>query len=309
MNLPVFYDEAEEWNKAILLYNAALKEVNTKLEILNNEFKLTHQYNPIEHITSRVKSPESIAKKIRRSGHELTVHNIIKYINDVAGIRIICSFTSDIYRIADAITNQSDIKILKIKDYIKNPKPNGYMSYHMIISVPIYLSETVVETKVEIQIRTIAMDFWASLEHKIYYKFEGNAPENIRKDLKECADLVAYLDHKMLMINEDIKKFSNEQERDYKTFCSEEIQESYGTVIDEEEPVDMPLSNAQSMIVEKTELEEEILEYEETMQESENSTEDKGIVKKLGFGRKDKKDNRKVDTRKVTFMSELQQMS
>ena len=235
MNLPMFYDEAEEWNKAILLYNAALKEINTKLEILNNEFKLTHQYNPIEHITSRVKSPESIAKKIRRNGHELTVRNIVRYINDVAGIRIICSFTSDIYRIADAITNQSDIKVLKIKDYIKNPKPNGYMSYHMIISIPIFLSETVVDTKVEIQIRTIAMDFWASLEHKIYYKFEGNAPENIRKDLKECADLVAYLDQKMLLINEDIKKFSNEREADYKRFFSDEIQESYGTIIDEDE--------------------------------------------------------------------------
>jgi len=234
MGLPIFYNQAEEWSKAILLYDAALKEINTKLEILNNEFKLAHQYNPIEHITSRIKSPESIAKKVRRDGHELTVPNIIKYINDVAGIRIICSFTSDIYRIADAIGNQSDIKILKIKDYIKNPKPNGYMSYHMIVSVPIFLSETVVDTKVEIQIRTIAMDFWASLEHKIYYKFEGKAPENIRNDLKECADLVAYLDRKMLLINEDIRKFSSEQEGDYKSFFSDEITESYGTIIDDD---------------------------------------------------------------------------
>ena len=165
----MYYDEEEEWNKALLLYNAALKEFSTKLEILNNEFKLAHQYNPIEHITSRLKSAQSIARKMRIKQKELTVENIIRYINDVAGIRIICTFTSDIYRIADAITNQNDVTTLKIKDYIANPKPNGYTSYHMIVSVPIFLSNDVIDTKVEIQIRTIAMDFWASLEHKIYY--------------------------------------------------------------------------------------------------------------------------------------------
>ena len=164
----MYYDEEEEWNKALLLYNAALKEFSTKLEILNNEFKLAHQYNPIEHISSRLKSAQSIARKMRIKQKELTVENIIRYINDVAGIRIICTFTSDIYRIADAITNQNDVTTLKIKDYIANPKPNGYTSYHMIVSVPIFLSNDVIDTKVEIQIRTIAMDFWASLEHKIY---------------------------------------------------------------------------------------------------------------------------------------------
>ena len=203
----MYYDEEEEWNKALLLYNAALKEFSTKLEILNNEFKLAHQYNPIEHITSRLKSAQSIARKMRIKQKELTVENIIRYINDVAGIRIICTFTSDIYRIADAITNQNDVTTLKIKDYIANPKPNGYTSYHMIVSVPIFLSNDVIDTKVEIQIRTIAMDFWASLEHKIYYKFEGKAPEGIREELRECANIISFLDQKMLSINEIVKNY------------------------------------------------------------------------------------------------------
>ena len=234
----MFYDEVEEWSNALLLYDAALKEINTKLEILNNEFKLAHQYNPIEHITSRIKSPQSIAKKMRHNGKELTVENIVKFINDVAGIRIICSFTSDIYRIADLITNQSDIKVLKIKDYIMCPKENGYTSYHMIISIPVFLSNKVVDTKVEIQIRTIAMDFWASLEHKIYYKFEGNAPETIRSELTECSKIIAYLDQKMLSLNEEIQNYSREQRKDLNDELSEsynsKITDSFGTIVEED---------------------------------------------------------------------------
>lgn len=203
----IYYNEEEEWSKALLLYNAALKEISTKLEILNNEFKLAHQYNPIEHITSRLKSAESIARKMRIKQKELTVENIVRYINDVAGVRIICSFTSDIYRIAAAITKQNDVTVLKVKDYIASPKPNGYTSYHMIVSVPIFLSNDVINTKVEIQIRTIAMDFWASLEHKIYYKFEGKAPEGIREELRQCADIISFLDKKMLSINESIQNY------------------------------------------------------------------------------------------------------
>lgn len=238
MQLPMFYDEKEEWNQAVLLYDSALREINTKLEILNNEFKMAHRYNPIEHITSRVKSPQSIAKKIRHKGLELTTENIVKYINDVAGIRIICSFTSDIYRIANLIAKQNDVKVLKIKDYIMTPKENGYMSYHMIVSVPIFLAESVVDTKVEIQIRTIAMDFWASLEHKIYYKFEGNAPERIRKELKECADIVSYLDQKMLSINDDIREFQQDADEGLVSeHMKETIKASYGTVYKEEEAV------------------------------------------------------------------------
>ena len=146
-----FYGEikntSEEWERMRLIYDAALREVNTKLETLNNEFKMRHQYNPIEHMTSRIKSPESIAKKLKHNGRRLTVENIVRYINDVAGIRVICSYTSDIYRIARLISEQSDVTILKIKDYIKNPKQNGYKSYHMIISVPVFLSDMTVNTK------------------------------------------------------------------------------------------------------------------------------------------------------------------
>ena len=173
------YDDVDSWKTIMFLYNAALKEVGTKLEILNDEFHHVHQYNPIEHIKTRIKSPESIAKKLKRNGYEASIENMVKYINDIAGVRLICSFTSDIYRLAEMIGNQSDLKVLAIKDYIKNPKDSGYKSFHMLVAVPIFLSDSVVETKVEIQIRTIAMDFWASLEHKFYYKFEGIAPEYI----------------------------------------------------------------------------------------------------------------------------------
>lgn len=239
MELPIYYDEAEEWKSTLFLYNSALREISTKFEILNDEFKLAHSYNPIEHVTSRIKSPESIAKKIRKKKKELTVENIVKYVNDVAGIRVICSFTSDIYRLADAIANQNDVKVLRVKDYITNPKPNGYKSYHMIVTVPIFLTDNVIETKVEIQIRTIAMDFWASLEHKIYYKFEGNAPERIRKDLRECADIIQYLDQKMMSLNAEIQSYNKDALADYKEIMSQNymncMKSSYGSLVDEEE--------------------------------------------------------------------------
>ncbi len=207
-DLPIYLNNNEEWSHMLLLYDSAIKEISTKLEILNNEFKLSHQYNPIEHISSRLKSADSIARKLRRREKELTIANAMQYVNDIAGVRVICSFSSDIYRIARAISSQNDIEILKIKDYIQNPKENGYMSYHMIVTIPIFLSEKTVKTKVEIQIRTIAMDFWASLEHKIYYKFEGKAPHGIRAELKECANIVAFLDEKMLSINEYVKEYA-----------------------------------------------------------------------------------------------------
>lgn len=195
----------ESWTEVILIYNAALKEIGTKLEILNDEFQHVHRYNPIEHIKSRIKSSESIVKKLKKNGYESTIDNMVEYVNDIAGIRVICSFTSDIYRIAEMISNQNDIKVLAIKDYIKNPKPSGYKSYHMLVTVPIYLSDRMVHAKVEIQIRTVAMDFWASLEHKINYKFEGNVPQYIKDELVECAHMISDVDNRMLNLNEEIR--------------------------------------------------------------------------------------------------------
>lgn len=206
--------QIETWQEVILVYNAALKQINTKLEILNDEFQHVHQYNPIEHIKSRIKTAESIVKKLRRHGYESTIENMVKYVNDIAGIRVICSFTSDIYRIAEMLINQNDIRVLSVKDYILNPKPSGYKSYHLIVTVPIFLSDRIVDAKVEIQIRTVAMDFWASLEHKIHYKFEGNAPEHIKKELVECAMMVSDLDARMLSLNEEVQELIARQKEE-----------------------------------------------------------------------------------------------
>lgn len=205
--------DVDNWKEVILIYNSALKQISTKLEILNDEFQHVHRYNPIEHIKSRLKTSESIVKKLKKHGYESTIQNMIQYVNDIAGIRVICSFTSDIYRIADMISNQSDIKIISVKDYITTPKPSGYKSYHMLVTVPVYLSDRIVDTKVEIQIRTVAMDFWASLEHKIHYKFEGNAPEYIKNELVECARMVSELDAKMLSLNDEVLSLSEVKDK------------------------------------------------------------------------------------------------
>ncbi|MCH5250180.1 MAG: GTP pyrophosphokinase family protein [Lachnospiraceae bacterium] len=199
-------DDIDSWTEVTLIYNSALKQISTKLEILNDEFQHVHRYNPIEHIKSRIKTPESIVKKLKKHGYESTIGNMVKYVNDIAGIRVICSFTSDIYQIAEMISNQSDINVISVKDYIVNPKQSGYKSYHMLVTVPVYLSDRIEDTKVEIQIRTVAMDFWASLEHKIHYKFEGNAPDHIREQLVECSRIVSDLDSRMLNLNKEIQQ-------------------------------------------------------------------------------------------------------
>ena len=208
-------EDVESWETMMFLYNSAIKEVGTKLEILNDEFQHVHQYNPIEYIKSRVKTPESICKKLKRYGREVSIENMVSYVNDIAGIRIVCSFTSDIYRVANMIGRQNDLTVVSLKDYIRHPKESGYKSYHMLVTVPVFLSDRVVNTRVEIQIRTMAMDFWASLEHKIYYKFEGRAPAYISQDLRECSDIVSQLDAKMLSLNNAILAAKEEQAKCY----------------------------------------------------------------------------------------------
>lgn len=212
----------DSWKEVKLLYSSALKEMETKLQILNDEFQAVHEHNPIEHIKSRIKTTESIVKKLKRYGYESTIENMVEHVNDMAGIRIICSFTSDIYCIADIIRKQSDIHVISVKDYIQYPKESGYMSYHMLVTVPIFLSDRVIDVKVEIQIRTVAMDFWASLEHKIRYKFEGNAPIHISEQLEFCSRIVADLDMKMMNLNDEVQKQIVEKEQNpdlYKKSC------------------------------------------------------------------------------------------
>ena len=207
--LPDVYGELRstsmEWERMQLIYDAALREVNTKLETLNNEFKIKHQYNPIEHMTSRIKSPESIAKKMQHNSRELTVENIVRYINDVAGIRVICSYIDDIYLIADALLRQDDITLIAKKDYIEHPKENGYRSLHLIVEVPVFLTNHKKPMKVEVQIRTIAMDFWASLEHQMKYKQEIPDSEEIINELRDCAAVIRETDERMLAIRRRIE--------------------------------------------------------------------------------------------------------
>lgn len=212
METSLAQDGIDSWETVMFLYNSALKQVATKVDILNDEFVHIHKYNPIEYTKSRIKTPESIVKKLRRNGYDSTIENMMMHVKDIAGIRIVCSFTSDIYKLSEMIGKQNDLTVVSIKDYIKHPKESGYKSFHMLVTVPIFLNDKVIDTKVEIQIRTIAMDFWASLEHKIYYKFEGHAPEYISRDLRACASIVSDLDAKMLQLNEAILDAKAQQE-------------------------------------------------------------------------------------------------
>lgn len=186
----------------MIKYKFALEEINTKLNILNQEFQLLHDHNPIEHIKSRLKKPQSTYNKLIRKGLEPTIENAEHYIKDIAGIRITCSFITDIYKVYEIIKSQNDIKILEVEDYIANPKENGYESLHLLIEIPVFLSNRIERVTVEIQIRTIAMDFWASLEHKIYYKFDKEVPSSLTSELKAAAEMVHFLDYKMKEIKE-----------------------------------------------------------------------------------------------------------
>ena len=206
--------EQKPYKELMAYYQCALMEVETKFRVLNEQFSLAHDRNPIESIKKRVKSLESITEKLNRRNLPFSTQSIEENLTDIAGIRIICSFREDIYFLADCLLEQDDITLIQRKDYIENPKENGYRSLHLIVEVPIFLEHKKKMMKVEVQLRTIAMDFWASLEHKIYYKFEGNAPEYISKDLQECAKMVSELDDKMLSLNEAIQECIAQQDKD-----------------------------------------------------------------------------------------------
>lgn len=200
------HNSTEDWTKFLLLYQFGVSEVVTKLEILNLEYSRIHDYNPIEHIKSRIKTQSSILGKLKRLKLLQSIDSAKENLTDIGGIRIICAFEDDVYYLFETLSKFKDIDVLKVKDYIKTPKPNGYRSFHMIISVPIFLSNGIEYIKLELQIRTILMDFWASLEHKLYYKRGISVPPNITSGLKDCASIAGILDEKMLSIKKQINK-------------------------------------------------------------------------------------------------------
>lgn len=206
----VLNEETKPWRDLLMVHQFAVDEISTKLNILDEEFKTIHDYNPIEHIRHRVKKCSSIKEKLERLGFDATVENAKAQIFDIAGIRIVCAFTADIYRVVQVLSKQSDIKIVEIKDYIKYPKENGYKSLHLHIEYPVFLSTGTVPTRVEIQLRTIAMDFWASIEHKIYYKYQEKAPNSIREELRDCAEVIAELDERMYHLKQKIYRLEEE---------------------------------------------------------------------------------------------------
>ncbi|WP_168119901.1 GTP pyrophosphokinase family protein [Paenibacillus sp. HB172176] len=199
----------------MMMYQFALNELETKIEIVKEEFQFLHDYNPIEHTKSRVKSLESIMNKIGRKGIVLSLEEIKHHIKDIAGLRITCSFISDIYKISDMLQNQFELKINEIKDYIQHPKPNGYRSLHLLVEVPVVMSDGKENVCVEIQIRTIAMDFWASLEHKIFYKYNQTVPSRLIQELKEASDSANKLDKQMERLHREISVIKETQNEDF----------------------------------------------------------------------------------------------
>ncbi|MGX8795865.1 GTP pyrophosphokinase [Fusibacter sp. JL298sf-3] len=192
-----FFDAMKAFFKIQNVYQSAIREVTTKLENLNDEFKFVKDRNPIHQINSRIKAPKSILEKLMRKGHDIDIEAARTNLDDIAGVRVICSYIDDIYRIADLLLAQDDIKLVRKADYIAHPKPNGYRSLHLIIAIPVFLSDRKELVKVEVQIRTIAMDFWASLEHELAYKMSSESVEEIRGELKDCADVIAATDQRM----------------------------------------------------------------------------------------------------------------
>jgi len=191
------YALISEYQQMILLYESAVKQLTTKFEIFNQEYKMRGARNPIETVKSRVKGPESIVRKMKKYGFERSLTSIVQNLNDVAGVRVICSYVSDIYLVRDMLLQQQDVTLIEERDYIEHPKENGYRSLHLIIELPVYLTRTVSRVKAEIQIRTIAMDFWASLEHNIRYKVVDAFPPGVVKELRDCAEIIAVTDSRM----------------------------------------------------------------------------------------------------------------
>lgn len=198
--------ETEPFMNLMMQYKCAMLQVTTKLEVLNNELSMQNNSNPFESIKCRLKTPESIVEKMQRRGIEFSVRNVEENLTDIAGVRVICSFISDIYRLADCLASQDDIEVVARKDYIKNPKPNGYRSLHLILDVPIFLTNEKKHMKVEVQFRTIAMDFWASLDHKVEYKKKIQDSDEISRELRECANIISEVDSRMENIKNRIRE-------------------------------------------------------------------------------------------------------
>ena len=205
-------EEEKELEGLILKYTAALKTLETQISILLQDYEHKNNYNPVEHIKSRIKSYDSATKKLISRGYELTTKNIEDHVHDMVGLRIVCSFLSDVYEIVKIIEDSDQITIRDKKDYITNPKDTGYYSYHLLVYVPVYLIDGVTLVEAEIQIRTVAMDFWASLDHKITYKFKGEIPEEIKEGMHKCAEDIHALDQKMLKLNNEMQIIKDDQE-------------------------------------------------------------------------------------------------
>jgi putative GTP pyrophosphokinase len=199
----------DEFTRFMMGYKFGIDEVMTKINILREEFNHAHEYNPIEHVSSRLKSPESILEKARRKNCGLSFDEIRGKIHDIAGVRVTCSFLSDTYKIRDMLARQRDITVLAERDYIAEPKANGYQSLHLIVEIPVFMSDRVQHVTVEIQIRTIAMDFWASLEHKIYYKYNRAVPAHLLAELTQAADAASKLDLKMERLHDEVVKLAD----------------------------------------------------------------------------------------------------
>ncbi|MBQ7300286.1 MAG: GTP pyrophosphokinase family protein [Clostridia bacterium] len=209
-----FMETIVDYKELMMMYTCAMKEIQTKFEILNTEFSVRYRRNPIASITTRLKTTASITEKLARYNCSLSVENIEKYIHDVGGVRVICSYIDDIYLIADALLAQDDITLLRRKDYIANPKPNGYRSLHLIVTVPVFFADRKLDMKVEVQIRTIAMDFWASLEHQMKYKQEIPAQDEIAEELRLCAETIRQTDERMLDIRKKIEAAADAEDED-----------------------------------------------------------------------------------------------